>query len=155
MVLVRSDRLLTLGLSPRVQQALGAWLGLPILARHLIVNPILGLARAVAAFDDRVVDAGVSVAAAVPLALSRTTSWWAERGVDGLVHDIAGASLRIGRSSRRVDEAGIDRAVEDLARGTGVAGRHARRLQSGLAHQYYLIVAAGVVVFVALAALAR
>ena len=49
----------------------------------------------------------------------------------------------------------VDRAVENLAGGAGVAGRQSRRLQGGMSHHYYVIVAVGLVVVVAVAALGQ
>jgi len=179
--LARGGRLPSLGLPPGVQAGLAAWLGLPVAARRLVVDPVLAVSRRLASFDDRVVDAGVRLAGRVPVAASRALSWWSERSIDGVVHAVSGgtllaavasrqadergvdrvvhavsgATLLAAVASRQADERGIDRAVEDLARGTGAAGRSSRRLQSGLAHQYYVIVAAGLVATVAVAALGR
>ncbi len=154
-LLHRSGRLLTLALPASVRVPVAGWLGLPVLARVLVVNPVLGLARALSAFDDRVVDAGVRFVARVPPAVSRALSWWGERSVDGAVHALAGAALRGATASRRVDEDGVDRAVEELARGTGVAGTRSRALQTGLAHHYYVFAAGGLLVLVAVAAIGR
>jgi hypothetical protein len=43
--------------------------------------------------------------------------------------------------------------VEAVARGTGALGRHGRRLQTGLAHQYYVLAGVGLVVVLVVAAL--
>jgi NADH-quinone oxidoreductase subunit L len=88
----------------------------------------------------------------VAAGFSRALSWWGERGVDGVVHGTAGTAVRLAAASRRGDEAAVDGAVEALARGTGTAGRHSRRLQTGLAHQYYVVVALGLLVAVVVAA---
>ncbi|MBW3649492.1 MAG: NADH-quinone oxidoreductase subunit L [Actinobacteria bacterium] len=154
-LLARRGRLVTLGLPPRLHSVLGSWVGLPGLARHAVVDPVLWVSATLAAFDDRVVDAGVRAAARVPVALSRAASWWGEPSLDGVVRALSGSTLRAGVLSRRFDEGGVDRAVEDLARGAGMAGRRSRRLQSGLAHQYYVIVAVGLAATVAVAALGR
>lgn len=144
-----------LALPAGVQAGLASWLGLPVAARRLVVDPLLALSRALAAFDDRVVDAGVRAAAQVPVALSRAASWWGERSLDGVVRAVSGGALRAAVISRQADERGVDRAVEDLARGAGAAGRTSRRLQTGLAHQYYVIVVVGFVATVAAAVLGR
>ncbi|MGI8758952.1 MAG: NADH-quinone oxidoreductase subunit 5 family protein [Acidimicrobiales bacterium] len=149
----RSRLLVSMALPPAVQTGLAAWLGLPVLARRLVVDPVLAMSRVLAVVDDRVVDAGVRAAARVPTALSGVLSWWGERSVDGAVRAVSGGVLRAATVSRRADERGVDRAVEDLARGTGMAGHRSRRLQSGLAHHYYVIVAIGLVAVVAVAAL--
>ncbi|CAN5249963.1 hypothetical protein BH24ACT1_BH24ACT1_03230 [soil metagenome] len=149
----RRRRLVGLGLPGRVRTGVANWFGLPTVARVGIVDPVLRASQVLAAFDDRVVDAGVRAAARVPVVVSRAFSWWGERSFDGLVHAVAGATLGAGNVSRRTDERLVDRAVEDLARGTSVAGRQSRRLQSGLAHHYYVIAAVGLVALVAVAAL--
>jgi NADH:ubiquinone oxidoreductase subunit 5 (subunit L)/multisubunit Na+/H+ antiporter MnhA subunit len=149
----RRRRLVDFGLPTRAQAGMADWFGLPTVARVVVVDPVLRLSGGLAAFDDRVVDAGVRAAARVPRALSRAFSWWGERSLDGVVQAVAGATLAAGRTSRRADERLVDRAVEDLARGTGLAGRQSRRLQTGLAHHYYVIAAIGVVALVVVAAL--
>ncbi|MGI9118747.1 MAG: NADH-quinone oxidoreductase subunit 5 family protein [Acidimicrobiales bacterium] len=156
-LLARSDRLLSVSLPAPVQAWLSGWLGLPALARVVVVDPVLGLSRALAAFDDRVVDAGVRLAVAVAAGASRafSSSWWGERSFDGAVLAVAGATLRAAGASRRADEVGVDGAVESVARGAGAAGRSSRRLQTGLSHFYYRLVAAGFVLVVAVAALWR
>lgn len=154
-LLARRGRLVTLALPAGVQAGLASWLGLPVAARRLVVDPVLALSRTLAAFDDRVVDAGVRAAARVPVALSRAASWWGERSLDGVVRAVSGGALRAAVISRQADEHGVDRAVEDVARATGAAGRTSRRLQTGLAHQYYVIVAVGFVAAAAVAALGR
>ena len=154
-LLAQRGRLASLALPPGVQAALASWLGLPVLARRLVVDPVLLLSRALATFDDRVVDAGVSAAGRVPVALARAASWWGERSFDGVVSAVSGGTLRAAGASRWADERAVDRAVENLARGTGAAGRASRRLQTGLAHQYYVLVAAGLVATVAVAAVGR
>lgn len=154
-VLIRSSALVTLAVPVPLRVAVAGWMGLPVLARRLVVDPVLAVSRGLAAFDDRVVDAGVRAAARVPLALSAALSWWGERSFDGAVRAVSGTTLRAAVASRLVDERGVDRAVEDLARGAGVAARHSRRLQTGLSHHYYVVVAVGLVALVVAAALGR
>jgi NADH:ubiquinone oxidoreductase subunit 5 (subunit L)/multisubunit Na+/H+ antiporter MnhA subunit len=146
-------RLLDVGLAPAARTAAADWLGLPTLARVAVSEPTLALARRLAAFDDRVIDAGVRGAAAVARRFSRLLSWWGERGVDGVVFGVASGALAMARGSRRTDERAVDAAVEGVAAGVGVGGRQSRRLQTGLAHHYYLLIGAGAVVAVLVAAL--
>lgn len=87
------------------------WAGLEWLAHRLVVTPVLALARALAAFDDRVVDAGVRGAAAGTRRLS-----------------VALAAL---------DDGGVDAGVRDVAAGARRIGRLARRPQTGQLHHYY------------------
>lgn len=154
-LLWRRGHLARLGLSERVLRWSDEWLGLLPLARMVVARPTLFAARTLAAVDDRVVDAGIRGAAAVARALSRATAWWGERGVDGVVRALAGAAVGLASASRIADDRGIDPAVEGMARGIGVAGDRSRRLQTGLAHQYYVLLAAGVLVLAAAAAIWR
>lgn len=150
-LLWRRTALLTLGLPERARERAANWLGLPTAARWLVADPVLALARSLAAVDDRVVDAGIRGAAGVAALLSRALGWWGERGVDGLVTLLAHGTTGLANTSRTVDDSRVDAAVEALARNIGVAGAESRRLQTGLAHQYYVILAVGVLVVIATA----
>ena len=149
----RRGRLLTLGLPPRLQSAAGDWLGLPAATRLIVVEPVLALSLSLARFDDRVIDAGVRGAARVAALVSGLVSRRAEWTIDGAVQAVAETTVRLAVGSRVTDEAAIDAAVEGGARGVGVAGHASRRLQTGLAHHYYVILAVGVAVTVAILAL--
>ena len=153
--LAHHDALVTLGLRERWREPLGAWLGVPRAARALVVAPMLALARRLAAFDDRVVDAGVRAAVGVARFASRGLAWWGERGVDGLVTAVARTTAAAGRAARAADDRGVDAAVEGVAREVGVVGEQSRRLQTGLAHHYYVIAAVGALAVVLAAALGR
>ncbi len=155
-VLWRTDRLVTLGLPEPARQAVAAWLGLPVAARRLVVEPVLSLAMALRRFDDRVIDAGVRAAAALAALASRLLSRRAEWTIDGVVRTVAGATLRAAGLSRIADERAIDGLlVEGTASGVGRVGRLSRRLQTGLSHHYYVVVAAGTAVIMLVLALAR
>lgn len=171
--------LLSLGLPERVRAGVAGWLGLPALARYLVARPVLATASALAAFDRRVVDAGVRGAAWVGEAVSGLLARWSERGVDGAVRGLAAAGLGVSRGAARFDQGGVDRvverlaaagltlargsgrlddrrvdgAVEGLARATGRAGAASRRAQTGKAHHYYTLIAAGTVAVLAVAIL--
>ncbi|MFE9657235.1 proton-conducting transporter membrane subunit [Micromonospora sp. NPDC006431] len=95
------------------------WLGLEAAAQALVVRPTLRCARALARFDDQVLDRGVEFAAA--------------------------RSLRLAQHAARADERWLDATVERVAAATRRLGQLARRPQTGQLHQYYLQV---VVVFV-------
>lgn len=98
--------------APRVSRALlQRWLGLEWLAHRLVITPVLALASAVAAFDDRVVDAAV-------------------RGV-------AAGTRRLSAGLAALDDGGVDAGVRDVAAGARRLGRLARRPQTGQLHQYY------------------
>lgn len=105
---------------------LRGWLGLETLAERGVVRPTLGLARGLAAFDDRVLDRSVVRTAEGCTALARRLGALDLRGIDGAVQALAGGVRRLGAA--------------------------ARRPQTGLLHQYYIqavsVVAAAVVVLV-------
>jgi NADH:ubiquinone oxidoreductase subunit 5 (subunit L)/multisubunit Na+/H+ antiporter MnhA subunit len=91
------------------------WLDLERVALFLVVRPTLALARALAEFDDRI--------------------------VDGAVRHAARGGLRLARVAGRFDDAGIDGLVAAVAAGARRLGTLARRPQTGLLHQYYAQVA--------------
>jgi NADH:ubiquinone oxidoreductase subunit 5 (subunit L)/multisubunit Na+/H+ antiporter MnhA subunit len=103
------------------------WLQLPAAIRTLVTRPVAGLAGAAARADDRVVDAGVALAAAFG-------EWLARLG-------------------QRVGETLTDGLPEGSARLVGLGGRNARRLQTGLSHHYYALIAVGTLAAVAALAL--
>lgn len=148
LVLWRRGTLFDLGMSPGVRERLADWLGLPYLARLLVARPALRLAKGLASFDDRVVDAGVRGAAAAGSWMSNTLALWGERGVDGAVEAIARATVAGASASRAIDDHAIDGAVEGTARVTGVAGARSRQWQTGLAHHYYVVVGAGLLALI-------
>ncbi|MFF5284418.1 NADH-quinone oxidoreductase subunit L [Streptomyces sp. NPDC013171] len=77
------------------------WLRLERAAHVLIVSPTLGLARAAAAFDDRVLDRAVNASGVGALVLARWTNRFVEGAVDGAVEGLATATRRLGRWARR------------------------------------------------------
>ncbi|WP_086828435.1 NADH-quinone oxidoreductase subunit L [Streptomyces sp. NRRL B-24572] len=77
------------------------WLRLERVAHVLLVSPTLGLARAAAGFDDRVLDRSVDASAAGALGLARWTNRFVEGAVDGAVDGLATATRRLGRWARR------------------------------------------------------
>ncbi|MFE9503378.1 proton-conducting transporter membrane subunit [Streptomyces anthocyanicus] len=105
------------------------WLYLERAARLVVVRPVLGLARMLAVFDDRV--------------------------VDGAVRQTARGGLAAAGLARRLDDGGIDAGVRAVAAGARSLGRWARRPQTGLLHQYYAQAAAGFAVLVLIILLVR
>lgn len=105
---VRGPQLLAL--PGRITALASEWLGLETAARTLLVRPVMRLADALAAFDDRVLDRAVEGTARGSVRLARWTNAQAERLVDG--------------------------AVEGAADGARALGRLARRPQTGQLHQY-------------------
>lgn len=177
----RRGALQALGVPERARAVAADWLGLPAATRPLVARPVIALAAALARLDERVVDAGVRLAGRAGRALSRLLSWRGELGIDGLVKAVTGgtraaaagshatdervvdpsvegvarATSATAAGSRLVDDHAVDRAVEGVAHGIGFGGNQSRRLQTGLAHQYYVIVAVGAVVAILIAALWR
>lgn len=154
-VLFKRGTLLTLAIPDRVRIPAAGWLGLPVVASRGIVDPALHFSHALASFDDRVVDAGIRAAAAVSTLISRVIASSAERGLEQAVSAIAHVTTALAGASGRADDSGIDVAVEGLAREIGAVGRQSRRLQTGLAHHYYVVVAAGALVLFVVAAFGR
>jgi NADH:ubiquinone oxidoreductase subunit 5 (subunit L)/multisubunit Na+/H+ antiporter MnhA subunit len=77
------------------------WLRLEDAADALVVRPVLWLARASAAFDDRILDRGVNGAARGALGLARWSNRVVEQGIDGAVTAVAAATRRLGRLARK------------------------------------------------------
>ncbi|MBA4180556.1 MAG: proton-conducting membrane transporter [Anaerolinea sp.] len=152
-LLARQRRLGTLGLPGGLQEAAADWLGLPTITRLLVVTPVITLSRLLARFDDLVVDAGVRAVGRLARTVSKLLSLRVEWTFDGAVRAVAAATMQAALGSRTTDEAGIDGAVEGTARAVGTAGEQSRRLQTGLAHHYYVVLAAGLAASVAALAL--
>ena len=153
-LLWRRDRLYSLGLSRTAQRFLAGWLGLPALATRIVVRPVLALSSALATFDARVVDGGLRVAIMMAQSLSEVLAWWGEPGIVGAVTGLARAATWAARASQSVDARVVDAGVEALTHGVSRAGTASRRMQSGLAHDYYTLIAEGTVALVMIAALA-
>ena len=103
-------------------------LGLERAAYLFVAAPVLALARALAVFDDRV--------------------------VDGMVQQTARTGLAAARLARRLD-GGVGAAADAVASGTRRLGRWARRPQTGLLHQYYAQAAVGFAVLTLIVLLVR
>ncbi|ANS69528.1 NADH:ubiquinone oxidoreductase subunit 5 (chain L)/multisubunit Na+/H+ antiporter, MnhA subunit [Streptomyces lincolnensis] len=77
------------------------WLHLETAAHALLVRPVMRLADALAAFDDRVLDRAVDGTARGSVRLARWTDTQVERLVDGAVEGVAGGARALGRLARR------------------------------------------------------
>jgi NADH:ubiquinone oxidoreductase subunit 5 (subunit L)/multisubunit Na+/H+ antiporter MnhA subunit len=108
---------------------LAGWLRLEALARLVVVRPTLALARALARFDDHILDAAVEAVAR------------AGRGAAQV-------------ADRRVEPV-VDGAVDGVGAGARRLARLARRPQTGLAHQYYAQLAATVLLLALVFVLVR
>jgi len=153
-VLSRSGRLLTLGVPVRAQAQLADWLGLPTAVRRGVAEPVLVVARTLRRFDDHVIDAGVWGAASSAVRLAARAMTFDDRVVDAAVWGVAKAGWLSALASRLWDDVVIDGAVEGTAKASWWAGKTVRRLQNGMVHDYYIIVAVGVVIAVVAAAVA-
>ncbi|MFD9187147.1 NADH-quinone oxidoreductase subunit L [Streptomyces phaeochromogenes] len=90
-----------LPLAARVKSGCADWLGLERAAHVLLVAPTMRLARAAAAFDDKVLDRAVDGSASVTVRLARWTDDVVERAVDGTVGAVAAGTRALGRWARR------------------------------------------------------
>lgn len=130
------------------------WVGLEAAASALVVRPTLRCANALAWFDDRVLDRGITGAARAVVAVSRRAGRFDDRILDRAVGRISAGSLRVAQRAGQADDRWLDAAVEHLAAGMRLLGRLARRPQTGQLHQYYLqavvVLLLGVVILVAL-----
>ncbi|WP_298752563.1 proton-conducting transporter membrane subunit [uncultured Serinicoccus sp.] len=114
------------------------WLGLELAVRAVVVGPTLALARALASFDDRVLDRAVGAAAAGAVGVARRAAALDDRVLDGAVESGSRGTTRLARVAARADERGVDGAVEGLAARVRRLGQVARRPQSGQLHHYYV-----------------
>jgi len=147
-LLLRRGALLTLGVPAAVQVGLGDWLGLPTAVRRGVAEPVLVLALGLRRFDDHVIDAGVWGTASSAVRLAARAMTFDDRVVDAAVWGIAKGSWLAAVASRVWDDVVIDGAVEGTATASRRAGAAVRRLQNGMVHDYYIIIAAGVVIAV-------
>ncbi|WP_419665458.1 NADH-quinone oxidoreductase subunit L [Streptomyces sp. 2-1] len=90
-----------LPLAARAKSGFADWLGLERAAHVLLVAPTMRLARAAAAFDDRVLDRAVEGSASATVRLARWTDDVVERAVDGTVGAVAAGTRALGRWARR------------------------------------------------------
>ncbi|MFC8662796.1 NADH-quinone oxidoreductase subunit L [Streptomyces sp. NPDC057199] len=90
-----------LPLAARAKSGFADWLGLERAAHVLLVAPTMRLARAAAAFDDRVLDRAVEGSASTTLRFARWTNDVVERAVDGTVGAVATGTRALGRWARR------------------------------------------------------
>lgn len=143
LVLRRRGRLAQGPLPRGAGEFASGWFGLGVVSEKVVVAPVLALARFLAAFDERVIDAGIRASAAIAQSVSRLLHRRSELSIDAIVNGLAAGTYALATSSRTLDDEGVDRAVEGLAGGLGRSGELVRKLQTGLTHHYYVIVVAG------------
>ena len=129
-----------------------SWLGLERATQMSVVRPTFALAEALARFDDRVLDRGVTRSAAAAIGLARRAATFDDRVLDGAVEATSRASLWAAGGTARGDDRRLDGAVEAVAGWLRGLGALARRLQTGQLHQYYVqavaVLAVGVLLLV-------
>ncbi|MGA5148141.1 NADH-quinone oxidoreductase subunit L [Streptomyces griseoincarnatus] len=142
-------------LPPAVVRNAEGWLHLERAAHAIVGRPVMATARALAVFDNRVVDGAVRQAARGGLAVARRARRLDDAGIDAAVEAVGRGGLAVARQTRRLDDGGIDAAVSAVASGARSLGRWARRPQTGLLHQYYAQAAVGFFVLVLIVLLVR
>ncbi|MGQ1795812.1 NADH-quinone oxidoreductase subunit 5 family protein [Kocuria oceani] len=125
------------------------WLGLEAAAHNVVVRPALGLAHALARFDDLILDRAVTATAGAVPVLARAAARTDDRVLDAGVEATARTLDATGRGAARLDDTVVDSAVEGLAGRVRRLGGLARAPQTGAVHQYFLqavaVLAVGVV----------
>lgn len=128
------------------------WLGLERIVSVTVVDPTMFLARKLAQFDDRVIDAFVNRGAKAGLRLGWHADAVDSSLIDAAVDRSARAGLRLGRLSATADRSLVDAAVEAGVSGVRKLGALARRPQTGQVHHYYIqavvILATGAVLLI-------
>ncbi|THJ66446.1 NADH-quinone oxidoreductase subunit L [Arthrobacter echini] len=113
------------------------WFGLERAAHVLVVAPVLSLARALARFDDHVVDRGLLHGAALVARTARGAAHVDDTHVDRAVTATSRGTSAAAVALERADTGGIDAVVRAVGRGARRLGALARRPQTGQVHQYY------------------
>ncbi|WP_338748304.1 NADH-quinone oxidoreductase subunit L [Janibacter alittae] len=128
------------------------WLRLERAVHGGVVRPTLRLARALARFDDRVLDAGVERVAVATMTLAGRVGRADDHSLDAGVGRVSSATFALAVRAGHVDTVRVDGIVERTARLIGRLGALARRPQTGQLHQYYLqavvVLTVGVLVLV-------
>lgn len=161
-------RLLEVARSPE-RSWVANWLGLPLVIEWTVARPMMSLAGACAAFDDRWVDGGVRAVGGMAKTASGSVGWidrhlidfairmtgratrsvaaavsrGIERLVDGTLWLLARSTTAVADQSRRIDDDVVDGSIEIAATGVGRSGQLARRAQSGKLPAYYSIAVGG------------
>jgi NADH:ubiquinone oxidoreductase subunit 5 (subunit L)/multisubunit Na+/H+ antiporter MnhA subunit len=143
-------------LAPRLPEPAWAraWLHLETAAHTLTVRPALAAGRALARFDDGVLDRTVTALPAAVHRCGRVLARFDDARLDRAVSGTAAAVRRLARGAAAADRAGLDRLVHGAAGRTRRLGDLARLPQTGQLHQYYaqvlVLLAAAVVLLLLL-----
>jgi len=124
-------------LAARLPRGALSWLHLETATHALAVRPVLALSRALATFDDAVLDRAVMAAASRTRELSGVLARADDRLLDGAVEKAAAGTGRAAVASARLDQRDLDGAVRAVADLTQRLGQLARRPQTGQLHHYY------------------
>ena len=127
------------------------WLGLPTAIRVLVTQPMMGLSRRLARYDDHGVDRVPWLAASLVQKLSARLAGYGEVAADTLPGGVATVGLWLADLGGRMGEWLVDGLAEGSARLVAFGGADTRRLQTGLSHHYYALIAVGFVVLFVLA----
>ena len=122
--------------APQPKWALN-WLGLEQLTHVLVIGPTVAVSRALARFDDEVLDRGVVGMAQNVARGARSLARFDDSGLDAMIEATARGTATTADAAARIDTRGVDGAVEGIAAGLRRLGRLARRPQTGQVHQYY------------------
>ncbi len=133
--------------SQSIIAAAADWWGLPGLIDVLVIKPIRTLAGYCAAFDRRVVDAGVRAAVACVHFISGTIARFLEFKLDRGVEGGAGGGLWLAENIRKSIETAIDALVDRFGSGINTIGAGSRKIQSGAVPTYFVFLAGGFFLF--------
>ena len=148
------------------------WWGITRLIELLLIRPVESLACLCAAFDKKVVDAGVRGAVVVAALLSRCLGGVVNPKFKDLIYSLAEGSLDLGHRSGGVEQAldatlaalaglskrlakifhasietAVDRVVDGFGTATGAAGNKSRKSQTGSIPIYFAFLIGGFFLF--------
>jgi NADH-quinone oxidoreductase subunit L len=144
------------GPTPRVVRRGGPaadWLGLPVLGRRAVADPVLATSAWLATFDRVVVDAPARTVAAMGRAFSTGAAHGDTTVVDAGVRGVARLADWLARVAGRASELGVDGLVEGTAALVDQAGDDLRARHGRMVQQYYVLVVGGTALLLGVAVL--
>ncbi|BBC71686.1 NADH dehydrogenase [Altererythrobacter sp. B11] len=133
-----------------ISQSLAEWVGLPAAIRLAVTEPVLALARLAGKADERIVTAlarGVTKLGRLGSAsFAKADKALVDRGI--ILTGQFGEWLA--QVSSSIGEAVVDALPERTGGAVSLGGRYSARLQTGMSHQYYVAIAGGIALIVAL-----
>ncbi len=158
--------------TPKSDSLVAKWWGLPGFIEILVIKPVDRLACCCAAFDKKVVDAGVRGASALTSMLSRCLggsyhpelkdmgpnptqgsqvlkqrSGGIEQAVDETLLVLTRGNMWLAEIFRKSIETAVDRAVDCFGTGAGAAGAKGRKSQTGSLPLYFAFLIGGFFIF--------